>query len=396
MAMSLFDSISQTITPSWIAQLGGAFGQPSGAVEKGLKGGTAALLGAIVNQSHDRGFMNQLFSLIQEPSVGEIIDSPERMLDQAWGRTPVPSLINRLQSLVFGNNGAVIDSLARHAGITPSTASSLMGVASALVLGYLGRLGRQEQLDASGLARRLAAEKSSIGAVVPSTLAPFTRLGVTRVGDRTLRKVVEPAARGIGRTSPWAPFAVVAAALLAAAGIWALSDWMRADRQPQVSSVRVPGAVGTGGYVTRRLPGRVELQFPSGSTEQRLLQYIEVASPSSTEAWFEFDRLEFETDSSRLRADSRYQLANMAAILKAYPNVRVKIGGYTDNTGDPAANLRLSQERANAVAAALRAHGITANRLEAEGYGGQHPIADNATDAGRARNRRVAIRVISK
>jgi outer membrane protein OmpA-like peptidoglycan-associated protein len=89
-------------------------------------------------------------------------------------------------------------------------------------------------------------------------------------------------------------------------------------------------------------------------------------------------------------------LRNTAAILKAYPQVRVKIGGYADNSGDPAANRRLSEERAMAVMTALKDNGIAPDRLEAEGYGDQHPITDNSTPDGRARNRRVAIRVTSR
>jgi outer membrane protein OmpA-like peptidoglycan-associated protein len=394
----MFDRICQMISPAAVSQLSGVFGEPDSAVKKGVEGATAALLGSIANQSDDRGFMNQLFSLIQEPTIGAAIDSPERMIDQVRGDVPEPSLISRLQSLVFGNRGSVVDALARHAGVTSSTASSLLGVASSLVLGYLARLVRQDHLDSAGLGRRLTAERSSISGILPSVLAPFTTRG-TRVMDKTIERTIEPAARGIARPNPWTPFAWVAAALLAAAGVWALADWMSPVR-PQVSSISrpgsMPGSVGTSGYIRRTLPGRTELQFPAGSTEQRLLHYIESASPSNTESWFEFDRLQFETDSSRLRPDSRYQLANTAAILKAYPNVRVKIGGYTDNIGNPAANLRLSQERANAVASELRTMGVAAHRLEAEGYGQGHPVADNATEAGRTQNRRVAIRVISK
>jgi outer membrane protein OmpA-like peptidoglycan-associated protein len=112
--------------------------------------------------------------------------------------------------------------------------------------------------------------------------------------------------------------------------------------------------------------------------------------------WFSFDRLEFETDSARLKPTSREQLLNVAAILKAYPNVAVKIGGYTDNTGDPAHNLKLSQDRANATLNELVALGIPNSQLAAEGYGEQFPVADNSTPEGRQRNRRIDIRVTKK
>ena len=64
--------------------------------------------------------------------------------------------------------------------------------------------------------------------------------------------------------------------------------------------------------------------------------------------------------------------------------------------GDPAANVRLSQSRADAVKADLVRRGVADGRLEAEGYGEQHPVADNATESGRAQNRRIAMRVTKK
>ena len=85
-----------------------------------------------------------------------------------------------------------------------------------------------------------------------------------------------------------------------------------------------------------------------------------------------------------------------AAVLKAYPDVNVKVGGYTDTTGDPTANRTLSQQRADAVRQALVGKGIAAKRMVAEGYGSDHPVGDNATEEGRAQNRRIALRVTKK
>ena len=187
-------------------------------------------------------------------------------------------------------------------------------------------------------------------------------------------------------------------ALLALLAIGALYAMLRRDRVPETTQATVsgPAPVGTSGYVTRTLPGGTDVRVPPTGTEARLLNFIESPAPADRETWFEFDRLNFETDSARLREDSQEQLRNIASILKAYPQVRAKIGGYTDNSGDPGANRRLSEARAMAVMNTLKDNGIAADRLEAEGYGDQHPIADNSTPDGRARNRRVAIRVTSR
>jgi len=90
-------------------------------------------------------------------------------------------------------------------------------------------------------------------------------------------------------------------------------------------------------------------------------------------------------------------LKNLVAIIKAFPHATFKVGGYTDNTGDAAANLSLSQKRADAVAAAILKQGANKAQIsKAEGYGQEHPVGDNSTADGRAMNRRVSVRVKSK
>jgi outer membrane protein OmpA-like peptidoglycan-associated protein len=99
----------------------------------------------------------------------------------------------------------------------------------------------------------------------------------------------------------------------------------------------------------------------------------------------------FATDSATLRPDLRADLAAVARNLLNYPNTVVQVIGHTDNTGTAAYNYDLSQRRANAVAAELRANGVPAARIQAFGRGFDQPVASNATPQGRAQNRRVEI-----
>ncbi len=99
----------------------------------------------------------------------------------------------------------------------------------------------------------------------------------------------------------------------------------------------------------------------------------------------------FDTGKATIRPDSAGTLETAAAALKAVGNLKVEVAGHTDNVGTPEANQKLSQERAQAVMAALVGRGITANRLTAKGYGQTSPVADNRTEEGRARNRRVEL-----
>jgi OOP family OmpA-OmpF porin len=104
----------------------------------------------------------------------------------------------------------------------------------------------------------------------------------------------------------------------------------------------------------------------------------------------------FETGRSALTPDSYAILDDVAASLLAQSEVRVEIGGHTDNTGSRATNARLSLERAQAVKAYLAQQGVAPARMEVKGYGPDSPVATNATVDGRARNRRVELRRIDR
>ncbi len=98
----------------------------------------------------------------------------------------------------------------------------------------------------------------------------------------------------------------------------------------------------------------------------------------------------FETGSARITGDSMETLVKAAQAIKAAPaGTRIEIGGHTDNSGDAAINLSVSQQRAEAVKTNLVELGVAADMLEARGFGQDKPVADNATEEGRAQNRRI-------
>ena len=108
------------------------------------------------------------------------------------------------------------------------------------------------------------------------------------------------------------------------------------------------------------------------------------------------DGIQFDTNKATIRAESNAQIEHIAEVLKAYPTVKIKIGGYTDNTGKANANKKLSNNRAIAVKKAIVKLGIKADRMDAEGYGSEHPVASNDAEEGRQQNRRIDVRVTEK
>ena len=102
----------------------------------------------------------------------------------------------------------------------------------------------------------------------------------------------------------------------------------------------------------------------------------------------------FETDKSIIQPVSYPELAQVVTVFEKNPGLRVEVQGHTDSVGSDAHNLQLSQRRAEAVRAYLVDHGIAANRLMAQGFGETDPVASNNTEAGRALNRRVELKVL--
>lgn len=101
--------------------------------------------------------------------------------------------------------------------------------------------------------------------------------------------------------------------------------------------------------------------------------------------------IHFDFDSDRLREESARTLRELARYLAERPGQTLRIEGHTDNKGSDRHNLDLSQRRAEAVARALVALGVQAERLKSRGMGATQPVADNTSDPGRARNRRVTV-----
>jgi OmpA-OmpF porin, OOP family len=171
---------------------------------------------------------------------------------------------------------------------------------------------------------------------------------------------------------------------------------------------RLP-AEGDGGETTLKvLTGgkeiwvRVEPGIFSAPTQSYRLNIVEVAAMqqqvTANQLLDELNRngfvalhINFDSGRAELKADGRATVAEIVALLKSAPELKLAIEGHTDNVGQAADNKALSEQRAQAVMAAVVAGGIEAQRLSAAGFGQERPVADNRGEEGRAKNRRVEL-----
>lgn len=119
-------------------------------------------------------------------------------------------------------------------------------------------------------------------------------------------------------------------------------------------------------------------------------------SPFEVGQTIRLNNIFFETGKATLLEESNIELEVLIEVLIENPNMQILVSGHTDNVGKPKANQKLSEDRVKSVNNYLIAKGIAANRLRFKGFGSTKPLADNKTDEGRTKNRRVEFKILKK
>lgn len=399
-ASLLLNQVSDEFGGDALNRIASTIGESPGKIKTALSDMLPALLGGLASKAQTAEGAHELLEVIHRDHLDT--EQYEHVADAIKAPNALGNLMNTggplLDTVLAGKSGAVSDWVASHAGIKPASSKSLMSMALPLVLGLIGR--RVGGSGESGL-KSLLGKPLTFVQDAPAGLAGILGMGGAAAGAaRPAPSEIEQRGRrydaAAAGASPWRKWLLPLLLLL---GLIALLVYFMGRRAPAPSTATAPVVAGVdlGAFMDRKLPNGVTLHIPANGVENKLLAFIEdKRQPVSPATWFSFDRLEFETNSSTLKPSSQEQMRNIAEIMKAYPQVMVKFGGYTDNTGDPQRNLQLSRERARSAMNQVTALGVDASRLTAEGYGEQNPIADNATAEGRQHNRRVGINVTAK
>lgn len=430
--MNLLETLKGYVTPDLIGRAAALLGESEPGVSKAVGGILPTVLGGLLGKAASTGGANELMGLFAAGAHnGDILDNVPDLLDGATATAPETGGA-LLGSLLGDKTGGIANLLSSFSGIKNSSVLSLLGIAAPLVMGVVGRQVRTQGLDATGLQSLLMSQKDGIAGALPAGLASMLDLGSLPGMDASAETrgtlggpaSTRPAANEVqdeNRNANWWLWLLLLAGLVfgtfyflrgchnepatGAGSTAAATDTVAAvgmDADTMTVAEKIISVTGDdlGGMTARGFADGSEIRIPERGVESRLIAFIEDSSRAVDKTtWFDFDRLLFDTGKATLKFDSsgtEAQLANVVAILKAYPQVELKIGGYTDNTGDAQANRQLSGDRAKTVMAELVKRGIAASRLAAEGYGDQYPVAGNDTEQGRAKNRRVSLRVTRK
>ena len=381
MAANLINQLKNEFSDDVIERLASYLGETPARTQTALGYAIPGVAGGLFQKAQTPQGANDLLGLLQRGGFdGTSFGSLASLLRTGDGPADLIRKGGTLLSSLLGPRlGNLTDAIQTASGLGKQSSASLLALAASAVASLTGKeASAAGGLNAASVASVLGAQGPYLAAVAPSGLAQV--LGVS-----SWFRAEEPA-RAYERAAP-VPARAYKREKPSLAWLWALPVLLLAllffawrsrpvEAPPQLVSTPA-GPVGSRSaptLVSRALTCGQQIDVAPDGVEPKLIGFIDDASrPVDDTTWFTFDRLEFDTASATVLPGSLSQLRNIAAIMNCYPNVSLKVGGYTDDVGDPASNLKLSQARAENTVAAIVSQGIPASRVEAEGYGEQPP-----------------------
>ncbi|MBK8346239.1 MAG: DUF937 domain-containing protein [Saprospiraceae bacterium] len=419
MSINLLDLVKDQVTGQLAKQASSFLGESESSVTSALGGMMPALLGSVIQKSATPSGAQGIMDMVSKLDLGSLSNIAGLF---GGGASNVNGLLNSgggiVDTLLGNKAGGVIDAISGLSGLKSGSTSSLLKLAAPFLMSVIGN--QVKGKGVSFLTDMLMGQKSNVAKALPAGLGSvlgFADFGGSSSSSSTSRTTTTTSSSTTpsGGGNSWLkwllPILLGAAVLywLSTKGCGKAAVDATTDVVAAVDSTAMKAADAAGAAVdsmgatmdklfSYKLASGFELVGAAkDGVESQLVSFVEDNTKAiDKNTWFNFDRLLFDTGKSTLQAGSKEQLTNVAEILKAFPKVKLKIGGYTDNTGDPKANQKLSTDRAFTVMNELVALGVDKARLSAEGYGDKFPVADNATEEGRQQNRRIALRVTEK
>ncbi|HEV8082273.1 MAG TPA: OmpA family protein [Chitinophagaceae bacterium] len=404
MPFNILDSVMNLITPNHIDNASQHLGESNAGITKAIGVGLPTILAGLISRvekGEGSSVLNEAVQADKNPEYSNV--------SSLFGGTASGAGTSWLSSLFGSSHNTVTDSIGKYSGIKSSSATSVLGMLAPLVLSFLGRHASTNNLSSGSLSSLLTDHKDRVTSAMPSgfSVPGLLGLGSTKgAGDayKTSKdlETVKPKSRLI-------PILIGLAAVLLL--LYFLSRGCKnndatntaatSTDTESVAKTTLPAPVTDPERVSMKvkLTNGTELDAYKGGIEDQLVACLnDAACKSGKDKWFDFDNINFETGSANLTGDSKHQVSNIDMILKAYPKAKIKIGGYTDKTGDAAVNKKLSNDRAQTVAAALKADGSVAAQVKgAEGYGSEFAKqAATASDEERKSDRRISVQLAEK
>jgi len=444
MSLDLLEAARRLLPDSLITKTAMSLGESEINTRKALKGAIPAILAGLLHQSSRReglGIMDLLKNVNSSGATTDLSTILESTKNPVAPTTSPEVDVNTmipgwLKSVFDGKLINIINAISVYADIKSSSANAILKMATPAALTPVAQYAEENNMAAGDIDTFLHSQKSSIIAAVPSGFNLTGSLGINSLDDIGIKIITtqpkpseyqqRKAIKSTAGKWIWPLLLLVTFGGL----IWFFSN--RDTHSPDTVSkpvdttsvgvkivpvdtstiIQIRGKLDsiTGNYIydqgaeiELKLADSTSLKVGTTSTEARLYKMLADSSwlidtMDKTKNWISFDRVYFETGKAMLTPESQTQVKNIVAILKNFPASSIKIGGYTDNTGDSVVNKKISDERAKMVMRELIKLGVSPGQVaEAVGYGPDHPVCPaNDTPDCKARNRRVDLKVASK
>lgn len=431
MSVNLLDLLSKQVTGSLASQASGFLGESESSITNALGGIFPSLLGSAMklgaNQSGATQMMDMMVGMDDSfmDNIGGVFSGGADSVSKFSG------VGSSIVKMLLGNKmGGLLD-LVMGSGLKKSTAGSLLSMAAPFLIGLIKR--QVMNKGVSGLMGLLGGQKDYVKAALPSKFGNVLGLGdmfgsaketVSNVASSTVNvasnvatATIDTGKKAGGSIMKWLIPALLALLVLGYFGMKTgcsavdnVADSVTNTTKNVVGGatdiakkgVDVAGdAAGAVAGLTASAFGKVneaakatldKITFVTGSAGDQITKFI--AGGFKGDGHFKFNNLNFATGKATIQGEAGTEVDNLAAILAAYPELKIEIQGHTDNTGNAEMNKQLSQMRADAVKARLGVKGINADRVKAVGFGADNPTASNDTNEGRAANRRIEVVIV--
>lgn len=426
MSLNIINLIKGQLGSALVSQAASQLGESEAGISKAISGLLPVIVGGLANNSDNPAVLDSISNASSQGNLGSLLDPASNN-----------SMISGLLASIFGDKlSGIINTIATYAGISNNSSSSLLNLATGATLGSVGKYAADNNLDKSGISSLLNDQKGIVSTLLPAGLS----LASLNIGDwakgykfdndaipnppHDEPKVEVTRSVADGGTFPNNPTPseggsiwkwLLPLLLLIAAGYFL---WKQCEKKETTTTTTVSGdslntvndTMSTPKDTTTMTMTKVDedidlngtmLKGYKGGLEDQMITFLKsdgyknAANDDALKTkWYDFDHVNFKINSANaLEAGSEGQLQNLVAILKAYPEAKIKIGGYTDKTGDEAKNKKLSSDRAHFIKDWLGKQGVGTQVIAADGYGSEFAKVDaSASNEERAVDRKMSVR----
>jgi outer membrane protein OmpA-like peptidoglycan-associated protein len=402
MPFNPIESVKAVFPGEMMNKMAGILGESTTNVQQAMQGIIPSVMTGVILKT-EFGDPYDTFNLSKEAAKIEI---PFNQTSLAWWWNTNYKGIDYLRSLFGEKTSSLTEAIAGYSGVSKKSAYSLLNVAAPAAYSVFGKHALETNMNVNGWRNFLGGEKKSILNQLPAGIFMEGIMGFENMAGLS-EKFASVENNGNRRKSgpKWVmPVLILTLAIVA---IWYFLIKREPDVTPLYSVVhKTPPSKDTAAKLTVqqerytiKLPGGKFLFVKRGGIEEQLIAFFnDPKSRPSRRFPFNFDQLNFEDGSAVITGESMTQIQNIAMILKAFPKAKIKIGGFNEKGGDSVLNSTISENRASAVAKALKAEGANSNQIAGvEGFGsGYAKYAAEAADSLKEKDERISISIRAK